>query len=724
MAWNLHWQCCFQSLELRQFAINIYEQNYNGSVVQLQGGDNPFVTQEDNDNDIFMPIRTQTGYIRVIDHDGTLLESLIPSHNTQRLVKLYYGLYENNTFTATNLMWVGFMSSQAFTQPWDEQVKMLEFPVKSLLGALEDVYIDESVVGTDCNIAKFIVNAFDAIGENPSGCYIISNHDDVEKEFLKKIIDPQVFFTTSRINNENTSYMEWIGNSFYDVLSSILNLYGLMLRENQGRLYIVMYDNGDGKIGVLQMPQWSQMVLVANGGTYGGSMLAVYEYELMDYAEFAGNDNVAGFIQGGKNACVKLAISENKFNIELPITDETPDAPIEFALHQGKLFVQPHTPRTQLDESFFYDYTRRTLNGQSDYNSMLAATVIKGYTFDPYAVPVNLITGTFPCRWFRQKDAETVVLKNGIYLNTQYKYQNDPISYNQCYKVRSLVSFKADTGWLNIQFNWHDLIHYDGAGGTPWLFDDASSVMGYDIESEIHMCLQVGNKFWNGSSWVTGSAPSTDFWFRAVNGQVPDNKTPDMNTDVEKGFFIPITEELSGFVTFYVLNGVFVNRAGQASTQVDCYSHILDGLEITHVLPLSITSSERSQNTYRKLITDGGFSDDKEIDVSIGTINNNYPSPCFVKDSNNNYIESLKYYYEGGIIKSERPEMNLLNRIVAHYNVIRRTFTAILKINMGTGVGLDFFKYRYTYLGKIFFGIDVQHNWRDDKQEVKFIEVT
>ena len=172
------------------------------------------------------------------------------------------------------------------------------------------------------------------------------------------------------------------------------------------------------------------------------------------------------------------------------------------------------------------------------------------------------------------------------------------------------------------------------------------------------------------------------------------------------------------------MNGVFVNRAGQASTQVDCYSHILDGLEITHVLPLSITSSERSQNTYRKLITDGGFSDDKEIDVSIGTINNNYPSPCFVKDSNNNYIESLKYYYEGGIIKSERPEMNLLNRIVAHYNVIRRTFTAILKINMGTGVGLDFFKYRYTYLGKIFFGIDVQHNWRDDKQEVKFIEVT
>ncbi len=60
MAWNIHWQCCFQSLGGTQYAVNIYEQDYDGSIVQLIGSDKPFVTQEDDDDDVFTPIRTQT----------------------------------------------------------------------------------------------------------------------------------------------------------------------------------------------------------------------------------------------------------------------------------------------------------------------------------------------------------------------------------------------------------------------------------------------------------------------------------------------------------------------------------------------------------------------------------------------------------------------------------------------------------------------------------------
>ena len=724
MAWNLHWQCCFQSYLSRQFAINIYEQNYQGSVVRLTGASNPFVTQENSDDDIFTAIRCQTGYIRLIDTDGTLLETLIPSNNTQKLVRLYNGTYANDTFTPSNLMWAGFLCAQTYTQEWDNQVKVLEFPIKSLLGCLEDVYIEDSVVGTDCNIAKLVVNAFQSIGKNPNGCYIISNLEDVETEMLKKVIDPQIFFSTKMVNNDNSAYEEWIGESYFDVLSKVASLFGITFRENKGALYIVMYDNGEGKIGLLEMPQWSQIELVANGGTYGGSMTGVQEFELMDYAEFAGTDNNAGFVQGGKNASVTLEISDNKFSVDIPQADETDDAPVELAMHEGKLYVQPHAPRTRREETFFYEYLRHNLQGSSDYATMLNATVIKGYTYDPYySDSIPLYTGAFPCRWFRQKDVEPVVLQNGIYLNTQYRYGTTPISYNNCYKVRSLTSFKAKTGWLNIKFNWNDLIHYDGAGGNPWIFDDARSVIGDDITTEIHMCLQVGNKFWNGTAWVTGSAPSTEFWFRLTNGNVPDNKTSDMNTDEDKGYFIPINEQLSGFVTFHILNAVIVSFGSEAVRRF-CYTHILYDLNITHILPLSITASERSTNAYRKLITSGGFPEDKEISLSVGTINNNYPSPCFLMDANEKYVESLNYYYQGGAVKGMRPEMNLLSRMVKHYNQMRRTYKAVLQVNMGSGLGLDYFTYRYTYLGRKFFGVLCQQDWRDDTQEVKFIEVT
>ena len=40
-----------------------------GAAVPLKGGAQPFTTQESDDDDPFCPIRTQTGYLRIVD-DG------------------------------------------------------------------------------------------------------------------------------------------------------------------------------------------------------------------------------------------------------------------------------------------------------------------------------------------------------------------------------------------------------------------------------------------------------------------------------------------------------------------------------------------------------------------------------------------------------------------------------------------------------------------------------
>ena len=143
--------------------VYIYEQT-SGALVTLTGADNPFVTQEDDDNDIFTPIRIQTGYIRVIDQtdDGSLLESIIPSNNTQKLVRLYTGTWNNSftTFTDGVIKWQGFLCAEAFTQEWDNNIKVLEFPIKSLLGALEDVHLPDAAANYEENIADLIVMAF------------------------------------------------------------------------------------------------------------------------------------------------------------------------------------------------------------------------------------------------------------------------------------------------------------------------------------------------------------------------------------------------------------------------------------------------------------------------------------------------------------------------------------------------------------------------------------
>ena len=67
----IHWQVKFRSLRANTlYTVSIYDDNYSGSTpVQLKGGEHPFTTEEDNDDDFFTPVRTQSGYLRIVD-DG------------------------------------------------------------------------------------------------------------------------------------------------------------------------------------------------------------------------------------------------------------------------------------------------------------------------------------------------------------------------------------------------------------------------------------------------------------------------------------------------------------------------------------------------------------------------------------------------------------------------------------------------------------------------------
>ena len=86
-----------------------------GAAVPLMGGAQPFITQEDETDDQYRPIRTQSGYLRVLDTgkdaNGNAWDwkDLIPDSDTARPVTLTH--VSNNT---TIIDWVGFMQAQDF----------------------------------------------------------------------------------------------------------------------------------------------------------------------------------------------------------------------------------------------------------------------------------------------------------------------------------------------------------------------------------------------------------------------------------------------------------------------------------------------------------------------------------------------------------------------------------------------------------------------------------
>ena len=107
---NNNYSITFKSLRAgTTYVVNIG--GGTGTAIPLKGGAQPFFTQEDESEDMYTPIRTQSGYIRIVDDgldangDAFDWKDLIPATDTARPVTLTAG---------GSTLWQGFMQAQDF----------------------------------------------------------------------------------------------------------------------------------------------------------------------------------------------------------------------------------------------------------------------------------------------------------------------------------------------------------------------------------------------------------------------------------------------------------------------------------------------------------------------------------------------------------------------------------------------------------------------------------
>jgi hypothetical protein len=233
----------------------------------------------------------------------------------------------------------------------------------------------------------------------------------------------------------------------------------------------------------------------------------------------------------------------------------------------------------------------------------------------------------------------------------------------------------------------------------------------YTRNYRMFLMLKWGNKYWNGNSWVTNQST---FEVETDGATLMTNLGEDTMSTKNNGLFIPVNGTMSGYLSLSIMNfAAFQITYPNDTTEVFLVnSSIISKLRLIYLSAINETASQRKKNVYRQDILNSGFAEDKGVSLAIGTMNNNIPSNEFIKSNATTYIESLSY---NGV--SQRPEMHLLDRMVSYYDRVRQT----LRAKVGTGLGL--FDTLYSHGGRVFVGIDAQHNWRDDTQEVEFIEV-
>lgn len=711
------------SQEGKTYTVNIYDKSYTGSITTLKCGPEPFLTQEDDSEEYFLSVRSQTGYLRIIDdtESGMLMEELVPDNNTQRMVKLFNG---------DTVEWQGFIQSQAYSQPWDKQAKLIEFPIKSILGALEDVKLTKDDFDSSIPLVKLVEEIEIIAGIRPFEYLVVASDlaDDPLGTFMTTYIDTGVFFEQESEQNQGLTTISVVGVSFSDALTYVMNFYGYVMREKGTTLYILQYDH-PGSVLNYSKTSWADF---ADKSWTAGTTSQFSDVDMLPALSFRGDENTIGFTQGASIAKIDFQFDNNTSGIQLPNTEETADELIQIKVDGDycMMYVQPHEPPelsyakynfsryNKIKSGQAYDY-----QGESDYNSVLAHSLLKGYrdwvleagTAISYG---ELYTGSFPVRfYYKQSENAVINLSTGLWINLQYASffateQQILATTRPVFAINSISPINFVDGFVNIQFGL-DIFHLTDARQADLLINHTNK----NFRTHMMFRLSVDNKiFWNDKEkkWTEENSYFT-IDFNA--GEIESNRTDDMKVDETNGYFVPISG-VKGTLYLEIHDGMsFTINGGDDFIHTFAYAAILHNLEVKYLPTYNATASSRNSNVYQTVIATNGFTAEKKIDENIGTINNNQDNAAFIRNKDGEYIEAFDYAGKSTTI-NERPELHLLNRVAKYYSKSRRIISAKVKND------LDLMLSRYKYNNRLFFGLDSEHNWRDDSQNAKFLEVT
>ena len=353
----IHWQIKFKSLRAgTDYTVNIYDAAYSGNPIPLKGGAEPFVTQEDDDEDMFIPVRTQSGYIRIVDDgldaNGNAFnwKDLLPSTDVDRPVTL--------TAATGTVLWQGFMQAQNFTGVLYGNPQEREFPVQCPLTVLSanDISTQEREMKT---FGYVIAQAFSSIPTLTFDNFIFQGGADA-REWLLKLVDWQNYVTSEDDVTVTARYDYGI------ILEDICKFWGWSCRVYRRSVFFSRVDDNDVEPNAL-------VLTLAELGSLTSS-LGTVETFLSDASLptdlFVSTDNDETLVRGYRKATVHANAGDG----DTTIIQAYPDAVMDEIEEEGQNYnvqygdtIVYYIGNILLASSAFMRFYARSGYGSFDY---------------------------------------------------------------------------------------------------------------------------------------------------------------------------------------------------------------------------------------------------------------------------------------------------------------------------------------------------------------------
>ena len=255
----------------------------SNTVVNLVPSATPFITDMDNSDDFFAPVRAQSGTIEILGEVSDV-EPLLAADPVSRLVTL-----NGTEGSTTTLRWKGYLQTAALSQTWDKGPIAISLPVVSHLGIIESFNFEQAGY---VRFAAFVKSLSECTGTAFYTSFVFPNITNIAT-ILKYHFSGQAF---AEWDDEKLVYNY---SSYKNVLEEICKLFGWVAIEVADQLCFVAPDSTAGYVQFSA----SDIATLATGGTATGTTIT--QSTLVEKIDGAGHN--IDYLPGKKSVKVSAA---------------------------------------------------------------------------------------------------------------------------------------------------------------------------------------------------------------------------------------------------------------------------------------------------------------------------------------------------------------------------------------------------------------------------------
>lgn len=595
MAYNLKWQIPFVNDKGESRTINIYVEGYEGEVMRLEGGESPITTQESTDEDMLCPLRSQTGYIRVIDNGD--LEGLTPTTDTQHKVELK----DANDST----LWIGYMKAAEYSASWSVRPNEVQLPIISRLEALGSIDMDSSLPMGMITFGELIAEAARAVGEVedvwiPAELYRNGGYWWP----MKLTVSRALFFERNNgANFDDPDYREYKCNTYKEMMQKIMSLFGWCMRE-RGKDWVISSPTTKRYIKLTV----AQLAIMAATTTLSCTEVEADDVMFESLAA-ASTDHKRDVIMGSRT--FEVEAKTNGGNDFLP-TFEIKDFSKSVVNEEYNCYDRYGNWDVMFRHGWIGNNTRNKYNfhawslsgGVANETNWIPQLALGYNGLDLFPTAAAAYGQLDICT----KEEVTDGTKKYWQYNEGLVVRTRPSSATISLLTRMPLVEVVGKNICNIYGGalcWNPSIVYDYEGDRP----------GYSKVTELLISVRVGDKWWNGSTW-TNTERVVQVQMQDDGKNVVNQKNLTMPYNDAEGYIMPVFGVMSGEVRLTI----YAIRCDYSATV------LLQNVSLKYEpIDEEIKEDNETSNHYYSVADEEVMAGRKKVTLEMATDNNNAP---------------------------------------------------------------------------------------------------